>query len=149
MSDHIRDTDTPRDTDGPRAIPVGASSPLANKLMFELREARERTASARPNVEDVLRSEGLDPADVDPDLLTDLVYVEWMLRVEQGESPSRDEYRARFPMIGPRLEKQWSLDESLLDLSAEPNLRLTIPPTLSAPPPDPRQPRAPHPPRAA
>ena len=146
MSDHIRDTDAPGDTEGPRPVAVGAASPLANKMMFELREARERTASAKPSVEDVLRSEGLDPADVDPDLLTDLVYVEWMLRVEQGESPSRDEYRARFPMIGPRLEKQWSLDESLLDLSAEPNLRLTIPPTLPAPPPDPRQPRAPHPP---
>ena len=140
MSDHIRDTDTPRDTDGPRPVATVTARMLSDKLLFELRAARERTASAKPNVEDVLRSEGLDPADVDPDLLTDLVYVEWMLRVEQGESPSRDEYRARFPMISPRLEKQWSLDQSLLEMSAEPSLLLTVPPTPPYLPTDRQQP---------
>ena len=126
MSDNKLDTDTPLETEGRRLVPAAASSLLSNKLMFELRQACERTVSPMPTVEDVLRSEGLVPADIDPDVLTDLVYVEWMLRIEQGESPSRDEYRARFPMIGLRLEKQWSLDQSLLDLSAEPNLLMTV-----------------------
>ena len=141
MSDHIRDTDTPRDTQGPRPVATVTARRLSDKLMFELRAARERTVSPKPTVEDVLRGEGLGPVDVDPDVLTDLVYVEWMLRVEQGESPSHDEYRARFPMITPRLEKQWSLDQSLLEMSAEPSLLLTVPPTSPYLPTDRQQPR--------
>ncbi len=144
MSETNHDTDTPYETEGPQSVPAGVSSPLSHKLMFELRQARERTVSPKPTVEDVLQVEGLSPEDVDPDVLTDLVYVEWMLRVEQGESPSRDKYRARFPMISARLEKQWSLDQNLLDLSAEPNLLMTIPPTSPYVPSAPQRPGVPH-----
>ncbi len=125
---------------GPRPDPAGDLSLLADRLIFKLREARERTESPRPNVEDVLRLEGLGTADIDAIVLADLVYVEWMLRREQGESPAYDEYRGRFPTIRRQLDKQWALDQSLQDLSAEPSLLATVPPTSPSQPTDPHSP---------
>ena len=93
------------------------STLLSNRLMCELRRRRERSQPPRPTVEDVLHAEGLLLTELDHDVMTDLVYAEWVLRVELGEAPSHDEYLMRFPMISERLEKQWGLEQGLADLS--------------------------------
>lgn len=96
-----------------------ASAELSNKLMCILRETRQQPMATVPMVEDVLRNQGLHPAALDANILTDLVYTEWMLRLEQGESPSREEYLRRFPLIRSQLERQWMLDESLVSIAQQ------------------------------
>lgn len=92
---------------------------LSEKLMCEMRQSHRPVGTTVPLVEDLLKNHGLNPENMEPEVLTDLVYSEWMLRLEQGESPSREEYFTRFPRIRHRLARQWTLDESLADIAAE------------------------------
>ena len=95
---------------------------LSEKLIREMRQRRQQAGAAAPFVEELLKNHWLSPAALEPELLTDLVYAEWMLRLEQGESPSREEYCGRFPAIRQRLERQWTLEESLADMAGEPSV---------------------------
>lgn len=123
-------SDAERAPDGlPETLGSAASTVLSNRLLRELRQRFEQSVPPQPTVEQVLRAEGIRPDAMNHDVLTDLVYAEWMLRIERGEAPSHDEFRSRFPMISQRLDKQWSLDESLADLSEVANWSETIPPT--------------------
>ena len=123
-------SDAERAPDGlPETLGSAASTVLSNRLLRELRQRFEQSGPPQPTVEQVLRAEGIRPDAMNHDVLTDLVYAEWMLRIERGEAPSHDEFRSRFPMISQRLDKQWSLDESLADLSEVANWSETIPPT--------------------
>lgn len=108
-------------------------SSRSSRLMSELRRQRATSKPPRPTVEDVLRAEGLRLEELDHDSLTDLVYTEWTLRVEQGEAPSREEYLTRFPMISHRLEKQWSLEQSLAAILDGDSWSKTIPPAGNPP----------------
>ncbi len=40
------------------------------------------------------------------DQTIDLIYAEFLLRQELGESPSAQEYRQRFSLLGPHLQRQ-------------------------------------------
>ena len=91
---------------------------LSEKLMCEIRLLQQQSGTTTLLVEGILQNHGLSPEVVEPDVLTDLVYAEWMLKLEQGESPSREEYYLRFPAIRHRLERQWILDESLADIAS-------------------------------
>ena len=128
MPDHNRAVEPLKETIGPTELTL-----LSNKLMCELRRRRERSQPPRPTVEVVLHAEGLLLTEVDHDILTDLVYAEWVLRIEQGEVPSHDEYLTRFPMISERLERQWGLEQGLADLSDQASWGQTIPPTVIPP----------------
>lgn len=116
MPEHIRDTDAPQDT----------MSPIAERLIAKLRKEHDQTATATLVVERVLESEGLRLENVDAEVLTDLVYAEWVLRIGRGAMPSREEYLVRFPMIAQRLCKQWSFDQSLESLSTDRRLSETL-----------------------
>lgn len=109
------------------------STQVSNRLISELRQARVDAKSPDPTVEQILQSQGIHLNEIDPEVLTDLVYSEWMLRLEQGEVPSRSEYLLRFPRISKLLEKQWSLDESLAglvdDSHPNPSLAQTVIPS--------------------
>ncbi len=96
-----------------------ASSELSDKLMCVFREIRQQPGATVPVVEDVLKNQGLHPGTLDASVLTDLVYTEWMLRLEHGETPSREEYLSRFPLIRYQLERQWMLDESLVSIAKQ------------------------------
>ena len=128
MPDRNRAVEPLQETEGPTEPTL-----LSNKLMCELRRRRERSQPPRPTVEDVLHAEGLLLTELDHEVMTDLVYAEWVLRVELGEAPSHDEYLMRFPMISERLEKQWGLEQGLADLSDQADWGLTIPPTVIPP----------------
>ena len=109
---------------------IGSAVALSDRLMSDLRQARAGSVSPKPTVEEILSSKGLELFDIAPDVLTDLVYAEWMLRLGEGESPLYAEYRSRFPMIAPQLGKQWLLDQSLESLSEETVSRQTLLPTF-------------------
>jgi serine/threonine protein kinase len=128
--DHITDSSNPILR---QQHPEVGSVPLSDRLMSDLREARAGTVSPKPMVEDVLSSKGLKLQDISGDVLTDLVYAEWMLRLGEGESPRQEEYQLRFPMITTQLRKQWLLEESLESLSEETVSRQTLLPTYIPP----------------
>ena len=49
----------------------------------------------------------------DPDLALDLVYGEYLLREEAGESPSLDDYASRFPELAAAFELQVDFHRAL------------------------------------
>src|SRR4051812_33573242 len=48
-----------------------------------------------------------------PDAQLDLIYQEMMLREQQGEVPTLDEYLARFPHLAEQLKVQFELEKAL------------------------------------
>ncbi len=130
MSDQKYEADVSRLTEGKQRIDLGSSVALSERLMSDLRQARAGVVSPKPTVEEILSSKGLKHFDITPDVLTDLVYTEWMLRLGEGETPLHAEYRSRFPMIASLLGKQWLLDQSLESLSEETVSRQTLLPTF-------------------
>ena len=132
MSNQDHETDLSRVTVGQRPTDTGSVMSLSDRLMSDLREARTGGVSSKPTVEDVLTSNGFRPIDIAPEVLTDLVYAEWMLRLGEGETPHHAEYQLRFPMISSQLGKQWLLDESLESLSEETISQQSLLPTFIA-----------------
>ncbi len=130
MSNQKYEADVSRLTEGKQRIDLGSSVALSDRLMSDLREARAGGVSPKPTVEDILSSNGLKLDDIAPEVLTDLVYAEWMLRLGEGEIPLHAEYRSRFPMIVSLLGKQWLLDQSLESLCEETVSRQTLLPTF-------------------
>ncbi len=63
----------------------------------------------------------------------DLIYSEFLLRQEFGESPLPEEYRQRFPQFSPDLERQLELDVALKDLANDQTSRLSTAPMISEP----------------
>ena len=121
MADPTRDTDRSAETSVPSGLRSDSTAALSAKLIGQLRSLRNQSAPPKPRVEDVLRAEGICAETLDLGVLTDLVYAEWTLRMEQGETLVQGEYRERFPKISEQLERQWFLDQSLADLSEDPS----------------------------
>ncbi|MBM4094165.1 MAG: serine/threonine protein kinase, partial [Planctomycetes bacterium] len=94
-------------------------SPAASKASYDRSwvevcwsDMRHRwSLTERPRVEDYLPPAG--SAAIPPELMTDLVYGEYMLRKEHGETPSHDEYGRRFPELRANLLRQFALDDAL------------------------------------
>ncbi len=132
MLDRSRDTDKLEETYVPNKLRSDLPAALSAKLLGRLRTLRDQSPPPKPRVEDVLQAEGLRAETLDLDVLTDLVYAEWTLRTEQGETLVQGEYRQRFPMISEQLERQWFLEQGLAELSQDPTWnRPTQPPTDS------------------
>ena len=129
MSDQKYEANISRVTEGKQRIDLSSSTALSERLMSDLRQARSGGVSPKLTVEEILSSKGLGLLDIAPDVLTDLVYAEWMLRLGEGETLLHAEYRSRFPMISSQLGKQWLLDQSLESLSEETVSRQTLLPT--------------------
>lgn len=106
------------------------STQVSNRLISELRQGRDRGETPDPTVEQILQSQGIHLDEIEPEVLTDLVYSEWMLRFEQGEEPSRSEYLQRFPRISPQLEKQWAIDQSLAGLGEDSHMNPSLTQTV-------------------
>ncbi len=63
----------------------------------------------------------------------DLIYAEFLLRQELGETPTSEEYQQRFPQFGPHLERLLALDVAIRDLASECTSNLTTAPLNSEP----------------
>jgi len=87
-------------------------------------------ASPRSRVEAVLQSEGLEIHSVSPDVLVDLISLEWTVRLESGDSVDLGEYRQRFPQVIDPLQRQWELEQQLGQLSSEPGWNVETVPHL-------------------
>ena len=62
---------------------------------------------------------GRNPAlAADPDAVVELVYTEFLLRVDAGEAPSPEEYLGRFPQHAPALRHQFALHAAFLNRAA-------------------------------
>src|SRR5262249_7882534 len=49
----------------------------------------------------------------DPEALLDLIYQEIVLRAERGEALQPEEFRGRFPALGPRLDRLFEVHRAL------------------------------------
>ncbi|HEX3316180.1 MAG TPA: serine/threonine-protein kinase, partial [Gemmataceae bacterium] len=101
---------------GPAHERFGASrSKIGLALLDSFREHWSR--GERISVEDfVRRHEAV--ASADEEVLLDVVFAEYVAREELGEKPTVEEYVRRFPKLGERLTRLFSLDEALRDLPA-------------------------------
>lgn len=86
--------------------PVGTET-LLRQACDEL-ERRIRTGEPARVEELLARHPGLGN---DPEQALDLIYIEYAARKELGESPSREEYTARFPQWTALLERQFQFEE--------------------------------------
>src|SRR4051812_18075606 len=79
---------------------------------------RQEWESGRPvRVEEYVR---LHPQlQTDDEALLDLIYGEFVLREEQGETPSPGEYESRFPRLAARLTRLFAVDLALKESVAE------------------------------
>lgn len=66
----------------------------------------------------------------------DLIYAEFLLRKELGETPSLEEYRLRFPQFSPHLERQLEMEAANRDLASNNISHLSTSPMNSEPIPD-------------
>ncbi len=93
--------------DSPPSTDLGR--PLASKLVADL---RLRWAAGEPALaESYLERHAELRGDASAAL--DLIFAEYLARIEHGEAPERDDYFRRFPALVPALKIQFDLDDAL------------------------------------
>lgn len=91
-------------------VPAGARSDMIVAALCE--SLRQRWASGqRARVESLLANE--DATCLSESAMVDLLYAESLLRREFGEDVSFEEYRSRFPLHAPALQRQWEFDSMM------------------------------------
>jgi len=109
-----------------------AALPAAGRVQALWDDQRRRWLSGeRTAVETYL---GVLPPALAAELLLDLIYGEFVLRLEAGEAPRADEYAARFPDHREAIERQLRLHQVLSDTEAE-SPAAAVPPQAAAQPP--------------
>jgi hypothetical protein len=63
----------------------------------------------------------------DPDALLDLVYAEVLLRMDEGDNPTLDEYLGRFPAHADHLRKRWQVHGIIRGQTPPGHTALTVP----------------------
>jgi WD40 repeat protein len=109
-----------------------------DKLAVYLRDLQRQRwkLGVKVSVEDLLREH---PSLLESPELFTLIYGEFVLREEHGETPTLDDYGERFPDLTARLERQIKLHrmmESASGLVRRPKMRVTEPPIASPASPD-------------
>jgi WD40 repeat protein len=120
--------------------------PDEDELVTDLREALEEGAewSADEFVDHACRDQharwrrgqrvpveyylALRPSLADePEAVLDLLYAEFVLREEEGETPALEEYQFRFPKLAQTISEQWAIHRALLDVAVRDELVSEIP----------------------
>src|SRR5439155_16544892 len=107
---------------------AGELTPAELVRVLRVDQRQRWQAAERVAVEDYLQTFPILRTAIDEAL--DLIYAEFLLRQELGESPSSEEYLQRFPFIASQLQRQLKLDEAIQDLASV-SCRLTTSPLES------------------
>src|SRR5947208_1908692 len=101
--------------EGPQStVPSGeGAAPKASALVEQLRTDMARRWQAGDPVRVEAYLDGHPELRADLEGLRDLVYQEALLREQRGETPRPEEYRQRFPEVGPHLGKLFEAHRAL------------------------------------